>query len=112
MGGTLEWQARPPHAARSPAGLVPRPPSSPPTPAPRRSGPAHAPSGLWVAGAIGCAMTTLLWTGCGRMFGAMGVAPGVAAHAVHYLRGRCIALPAVLAFFVLAGTFRGFKDTR
>eukprot|EP00887_Chlorella_sp_A99_P007431 scaffold2.g7431.t1 len=68
--------------------------------------------GLWVATAIGCVTTTVLWFGCPAMFAAMGVAPSVAAQAVPYLRGRCVASPAVLAFFVLAGTFRGFKDTR
>lgn len=62
--------------------------------------------------AIGICMTALLWS-CGpAIFASMGVAPAVLQQAVPYLRGRCVALPAVLAFFVLAGTFRGFKDTR
>ncbi|KAL4548701.1 hypothetical protein Ndes2526B_g01254 [Nannochloris sp. 'desiccata'] len=67
--------------------------------------------GLWVASAIGLVMTTILWTQCPRMFTGMGATPGVLEHAVPYLRGRCIASPAILMFYVLAGTFRGFKDT-
>jgi putative MATE family efflux protein len=67
--------------------------------------------GLWVASAIGIVMTTVLWTQCPRMFAGMGAAPAVLEHAVPYLRGRCIASPAILMFYVLAGTFRGFKDT-
>ena len=67
--------------------------------------------GLWVATAIGCTMTFILWTRCTQMFVAMGASSGVLEHAVPYLRGRCIASPAILCFYVLAGTFRGFKDT-
>lgn len=37
--------------------------------------------------------------------------PQVLAYAVPYLRWRCIASPAILGFYVLSGTFRGYKDT-
>ena len=67
--------------------------------------------GLWVASAIGIVMTSVLWTQCPKMFAGMGASPAVLEHAVPYLRGRCIASPAILMFYVLAGTFRGFKDT-
>lgn len=67
--------------------------------------------GLWVAAAIGVTMTVVLWTRCPALFAGMGASPGVLEHAVPYLRGRCIASPAILMFYVLAGTFRGFKDT-
>ena len=36
----------------------------------------------------------------------------VVAPAVAYMRMRCLASPAILMQYVLAGTFRGFKDTR
>jgi hypothetical protein len=68
--------------------------------------------GLWVAGAIGATMTLLLWNFCPAIFVSMGASPEVIASAVPYLRGRCIASPAIMAFYVLSGTFRGFKDTR
>ena len=67
--------------------------------------------GLWVAAAIGCTMTTLIWLDGPLMFANMGATPGIMAHAVPYLRGRCIASPAIMMFYVLSGTFRGFKDT-
>ena len=67
--------------------------------------------GLWVACTIGLVMTTALWINCPAIFAAMGASPGVMANAVPYLRGRCIASPAILSFYVLSGTFRGFKDT-
>ena len=67
--------------------------------------------GLWVAAGIGIMMTSVLWTQCPSMFAAMGATPGVMQHAVPYLRGRCIASPAILMLYVLSGTFRGFKDT-
>jgi Na+-driven multidrug efflux pump len=66
---------------------------------------------IWVAGAIGLTMMCLLWTYCPAIFVAMGGKPAVVAQAVPYLRGRCIASPAIRAFSVLSGTFRGFKDT-
>lgn len=66
---------------------------------------------LWVAGVIGLGMTLLLWNYCPAMFKAMGAKPEVMPHAVLYLRGRCIASPAILCFYVLSGTFRGYKDT-
>lgn len=68
--------------------------------------------GLWVAAAAGTLMTILLWNQCPALFAGMGASPAVMAHAVPYLRGRCIASPAILMFYVLAGTFRGYKDTR
>jgi hypothetical protein len=68
--------------------------------------------GMWLAAFIGLSMTALLWTQCPAMFASMGASPEVLTHAVPYLRGRCIASPAILMFFVLAGTFRGFKDTK
>ena len=67
--------------------------------------------GLYVAAIIGISMTTILWIQCPSMFAGMGASSGVLEHAVPYLRGRCIASPAILMFYVLAGTFRGFKDT-
>jgi Na+-driven multidrug efflux pump len=67
--------------------------------------------GLWVAFAIGASMTVFLWNACPAIFAAMGASPEVASHAVPYLRGRCIASPSIMMFFVLSGTFRGFKDT-
>lgn len=67
--------------------------------------------GIWVAAAIGCTMTALLWTYCPLLFTNMGASSGVMTHAVTYLRGRCIASPAIMMFYVLSGTFRGFKDT-
>ena len=39
-------------------------------------------------------------------------APQVVVHAVAHMRMRCLASPAILCYFVLCGTFRGFKDTR
>lgn len=66
---------------------------------------------MQVANAIGLSMTTLLWFNCPAMFAAMGASPGVMEQAVPYLRGRCIASPAIMMFYVLSGTFRGFKDT-
>lgn len=66
---------------------------------------------LWVAAAIGVCMTALLWNFCPAIFAAMGGKPDVIAHAVPYMRGRCIASPAILGFYVLSGTFRGYKDT-
>lgn len=36
----------------------------------------------------------------------------VVVHAVAYMRMRCLASPAILAYYVLSGTFRGFKDTK
>lgn len=68
-------------------------------------------AGLWVAVAIGCTMTTLLWARAPAIFTSMGATPEVLEHAVVYLRGRCIASPAIMAFYVLSGTFRGYKDT-
>jgi putative MATE family efflux protein len=68
-------------------------------------------AGLWVAVAIGCVMTTILWFRCPAIFVGMGATPEVLPFAVQYLRGRCIASPAIMAFYVLSGTFRGFKDT-
>ena len=68
--------------------------------------------GLWVAACIGCTMTILLWNYCPMILHGMGASPGVLHHAVQYLRGRCIASPAIMMFYVLSGTFRGFKDTR
>jgi len=68
--------------------------------------------GLWVAACIGCTMTILLWNYCPMILQGMGASPGVLHHAVQYLRGRCIASPAIMMFYVLSGTFRGFKDTR
>lgn len=71
-----------------------------------------APQGLWLAGAIGLSMTLLLSTQCPRIFAAMGAAPEVVGPAVAYMRARCLASPAILGYYVLSGTFRGFKDTR
>jgi Na+-driven multidrug efflux pump len=68
--------------------------------------------GLWVAATIGFCMTALLWHQCPAIFAAMGAKPDVAAQAVAYMRARCIASPAILCYYVLSGTFRGFKDTR
>lgn len=68
--------------------------------------------GLWVAAAIGCTMTLLLWTNCPSIFVKMGATEEVLQHAVPYLRGRCIASPAIMMFYVISGTFRGFKDTK
>ncbi len=36
----------------------------------------------------------------------------VVVHAVAYMRMRCLASPAILMYYVLSGTFRGFKDTK
>lgn len=71
-----------------------------------------AAQGLWLAGAIGLSMTLLLSTQCPRIFAAMGAAPEVVGPAVAYMRARCLASPAILGYYVLSGTFRGFKDTR
>lgn len=57
-------------------------------------------------------MTLLLSTQCPRIFAAMGAAPEVVGPAVDYMRARCLASPAILGYYVLSGTFRGFKDTR
>lgn len=38
--------------------------------------------------------------------------PQVVAPAVAYMRMRCLASPAILMYYVLSGTFRGFKDTK
>ncbi|PSC70934.1 MATE efflux family isoform A [Micractinium conductrix] len=68
--------------------------------------------GLWLAATIGLSMTLLLTTQCPVIFAAMGAAPEVVAHASEYMRMRCLASPAILMYYVLSGTFRGFKDTR
>ena len=57
-------------------------------------------------------MSLLLWHNCPAVFAAMGAKPEVAAPAVAYMRARCLASPAILAYYVMSGTFRGFKDTR
>ncbi|KAI3426457.1 hypothetical protein D9Q98_008824 [Chlorella vulgaris] len=68
--------------------------------------------GLWIATTIGVCMSVLLWRQCPAIFASMGAKPEVAAQAVAYMRARCIASPAILCYYVLSGTFRGFKDTR
>jgi Na+-driven multidrug efflux pump len=68
--------------------------------------------GIWIAAVLGLASSLLLWYRCGAIFASMGAAPEVVAPAVAYMRARCIASPAILMYYVLSGTFRGFKDTR
>ena len=84
--------------------------AGPPHPALRQ--PCSQPQGVWIAGAIGLTMTVLLWNNCPAVFAAMGAKPEVAAPAVAYMRARCLASPAILCYYVMSGTFRGFKDTR
>lgn len=67
--------------------------------------------GMWVAATIGVLMSLTLWFRAAPIFVAMGGSPDIIGHAVPYIRGRCIASPAILMFYVAAGTFRGFKDT-
>ena len=57
-------------------------------------------------------MSVLLWNRCPAIFAAMGAQPEVVGPAVAYMRARCIASPAILMYYVLSGTFRGFKDTK
>ncbi|EFN56262.1 hypothetical protein CHLNCDRAFT_57674 [Chlorella variabilis] len=68
--------------------------------------------GLWIATTFGLSMSVLLWNRCPAIFAAMGAQPEVVGPAVAYMRARCIASPAILMYYVLSGTFRGFKDTK
>jgi Na+-driven multidrug efflux pump len=68
--------------------------------------------GLWLASFIGLTMSVLLYNFCPAIFAAMGAKPEVVVHAVAYMRMRCLASPAILMYYVLSGTFRGFKDTK
>ncbi|KAI7846376.1 hypothetical protein COHA_000087 [Chlorella ohadii] len=68
--------------------------------------------GLWLASVIGLCMFGLLYNFCPAIFAAMGAKPEVVVHAVAYMRMRCLASPAILMYYVLSGTFRGFKDTK
>lgn len=67
--------------------------------------------GLWLALTIGCGMMTFLFLSCPMLFARMGATPDVLQHAVPYLRVRCLASPCIMMLYVLAGTFRGYKDT-
>uniref|UniRef100_A0A1D1ZX61 Protein DETOXIFICATION n=1 Tax=Auxenochlorella protothecoides TaxID=3075 RepID=A0A1D1ZX61_AUXPR len=71
-----------------------------------------AAQGLWMAVVLGVGMSLLLWTQGGAALRAMGAGPEVMAVGMPYFRARCLATPSVLMFYVLAGVFRGLKDTR
>lgn len=68
--------------------------------------------GMWVASMIGITMMSILWFKASSIFISMGGSATIVEHAVPYIRGRCLASPAILMFYVVAGTFRGFKDTK
>lgn len=62
------------------------------------------------AGKLACkCTTTITWRVC---LAPPLLAAQVVVHAVAYMRMRCLASPAILMYYVLSGTFRGFKDTK
>lgn len=71
-----------------------------------------AAQGIWMAVVLGVGMSLLLWTQGAAALRAMGASPEVMAEGLPYFRARCLATPSVLVFYVLAGVFRGLKDTK
>lgn len=72
----------------------------------------HGIDGLWLAAALGAALTSAGLIAVSAIVDVMGASPGVAPFATEYLRISLLGAPFVLLALAAAGYLRGAQDTR